>query len=556
MGKLHRRNFNRSRANKADRPNKNKSYVVDVHGINSDGAGVGRLPDGKTVFVGGALPGEKVSALIIKENKSYCVGKLEGVLEQSTGRCEPFCSVASKCGGCTFQHVTYDEQLKMKYDVVYSALYRLGGVGEEHLRPIMKDVLGMNEPFGYRNKVQYPIGAGGVGFYAKHSHRIIEHDECRVQPNICEKIKAGVKRYVEACGCSVYDEKTGAGLLRHVLVRVGTKTNELMVVLVINGDVDELPNKETLIEDLREIGGEQLKSIFCNINTANSNVIMGEKCVKLFGEDCITEMIGDKVFKISPLSFFQVNTVQCKVLYDVVKAFAVRVLGEQGGETATSGAKGESEEKLGEKDVVSEGSGKQNSAVEESNVLTGQNEPKLRSETTIVDLYCGAGTIGIYLSDLADKIIGIEVVEQAVRNADENARLNNVNNATYICGEAEAVLGGEWCGSVGDNVADKDKRDDLIKTLKSKVDVLVVDPPRKGCDEQVLRAINDSVANSIIYVSCNPATLARDIKRLNGMSDGGWRLEAVQPVDMFPWTGHVETVALLSRQKVQEHICF
>jgi len=522
MSKSNRRNFNRDGSNKANRPNKNKEYEILVHGINSDGAGVGRLPDGKTVFIDGALPGEQVRVLIIKENKSYCVGKLVEVLEPAVGRCKPFCAVASKCGGCTFQHASYEEQLKMKYDVVFSALHRLGGVDEDELCSVMSDVLGMSQPFGYRNKVQYPVGEGGIGFYAKHSHRIIEHDECRIQPEICEEIRVAVAKYIEETGCSVYNEKTGEGLLRHLMVRVGTNTNELMVVLVINGRVGELPDVDGLLDSLRCVAGERLKSVFANINTANSNVIMGEKCVKLFGEDCITEMIGDKVFKISPLSFFQVNTDQCKVLYDVVRDFAVRVLDEQVGEE-----------------------------LDEQNLAAGDAHKKSETasgETTIVDLYCGAGTIGIYLSDLADRIVGIEVVEPAVRNAEENARLNNVENATYICGEAEAVLGGDVEGAVGGSVADSKKCDELMAVLKKKVDVLVVDPPRKGCDEQVLKAINDSAANSMIYVSCNPATLARDIKRLGEMSGGSWHLEAVQPVDMFPWTGHVETVCLLSRK--------
>lgn len=451
---------------------KNRDYIVDITGMTSEGMGVARI-EGYTVFVEGALEGERAEVKIVKLLKSYGFGKLLRVLAPSRDRVEPGCGIVKRCGGCQLQHAAYEAQLRYKTEQVRDAIQRIGGLDGV----VVRDALGMREPWRYRNKAQFPVGwAAGdgkglkIGFYAGRTHEIIDTNECLIQDETSEKVVAVVREYVGKYGVSVYDEKAGKGLIRHVMARKGFKTGEVMVCLVCNGSM--LPNKEILIERLKD-QVENLKSVILNVNTQRTNVILGDRNIVLYGSDAIYDYIGEFKFKISPLSFFQVNPVQTEILY------------------------GKALEYVG---------------------LTG-NE-------TVFDAYCGIGTISLFLSRKAQKVYGVEIVEQAIENAKENARLNGVKNAEFILGESEKVIPDLYRKGV-------------------KADVMVVDPPRKGCGEELLDVIAEMRPERAVYVSCNPSTLARDLKYL---TERGFRVMEVQPVDMFPQTVHVECCCLLERE--------
>lgn len=447
--------------------NKNDTCIVQVEGLNSEGQGVGRV-DGFVVFVEGALPEEKVEIMIIKVTKSHAVGKLLAVLQQSIFRQEPFCAANKRCGGCTLQHFKYEEQLRYKEQLVKDALIRTAGLDDKTTAAVVQPIIGMDQPYCYRNKANYPCGRTDeddfvIGFYAKRSHHIIQHDDCMIQDRHSESIKNVVIDFCNEYHIKAYDENTRKGAIRHVVSRVALSTGEVMVILVVNGK--ELPHTKDLIHRIiTRI--PQVSSIYINENAQKGNVILGKKSRKIFGKDVIQDKIGDLVFNISPVSFFQVNPAQTKVLYDKVVEFAG---------------------------------------------LTGKE--------TVLDLYCGTGTIGLYMAGKAKEVLGIEVVKEAVDDARENARNNGISHAAFILGEAEKVL----------------------PSMKWEADVAVVDPPRKGCDKKLLAALQG--VGKIVYVSCNPMTLARDIRLLEGYEVG-----KVQPVDMFPWTTHVETVVLLSHK--------
>jgi len=447
---------------------KNKNYKLDITGMTHEGQGVGRI-EGQVVFVDGALEDEKVEVKIIKLNKTYAVAKLIEVLQPSPHRVQPFCSAYKRCGGCNLQHMDYKAQLEFKTKLVRENLERLGGLKD---LPVL-NTIGMHQPFNYRNKAQYPVATinGNVitGFYAARSHDVIHSEECRIQDVESDRVREIVRQFIAEKSLSCYDENSGKGLVRHILTRVGFKTGEIMVVIVINGST--LPAADELVKRLIEAIPE-IKSIFLNINTENTNIILGKKNIGLFGSETITDTIGSYSFVISPHSFFQVNPVQTDVLYTKALEYAA---------------------------------------------LTG-NE-------TVFDLYCGIGTISLFLSAKAGKVYGVEVVEEAIADARRNAERNGVVNAEFITGEAEkAVL--------------------ELYSRGIRADVVVLDPPRKGCEESLLQLLAEMQPKRIVYVSCNPATLARDLKYLDGH---GYKAVEVQPVDMFPWTGHVESIILMTK---------
>lgn len=447
---------------------KNKSYKVKITDITHECLGVGRV-DNIPVFIKGALSDELVEAKIIKINKSYAVGRLLKIIEASDKRITPFCDAYKRCGGCNIQHLSYDAQLDFKKTLVIDALKRIGKTEDI----IVHDTLGMENPKFYRNKAQYPVGLSNgsikIGFYADRTHEIIEGEKCYLQNEEIEKVRGLVKEFIIEKGISIYDEKEGKGLVRHVMARVGHVTGEVMMVMVINGK--KIPNHEELVNKLVK-SMPNIKSILLNINTKNTNVILGEKNVLLYGQDYITDFIGDYKFKISVLSFFQVNPTQTKVLYQKALEYA-----------------------------------------------------RLTGSETVFDLYCGIGTISLFLSQKAKKVYGVEEISAAVKDAEENARLNCVKNVEFVEGKVELVV-------------------PQLYEKGIKADVVVVDPPRKGCDEKLLDTIVEMKPERIVYVSCNPATLARDVKYLE---EQGFKAKEAQPVDMFAWTGHVECVVLMSR---------
>ena len=447
---------------------KNQVFEIEITGQTHEGLGVGRV-DGMAVFVQGAIAGEKVVAKIIKVMKNYAVARIESFMERSPDRAEPFCPVYKRCGGCNLQHMTYERTLQFKRQVVIDNLERIGGLEGIQVEP----VIGMETPKRYRNKAQYPVGMGKngpiAGFFAPRSHEIIQAEECGIQHPSSDLAKNTVLEFIKADRIPVYDEITHKGLIRHVVVKVGFMTGEVMVILVSTGP--NIPKKDKLVSLLKErIPG--LASIVVNVNDKPGNVILGSKNITLYGKDTIEDKLGDLLFEISPLSFYQVNPEQTLVLY--------------------------------------------NKAVEYAG-LTG--------EETVFDLYCGIGTISLFAAGKAKKVIGVESVPEAVEAARRNAERNRINNAEFYCGNAEEVV-------------------PELYRQGMQADVVIVDPPRKGCDEVLLKTLIDMAPQRIVYVSCNPSTLARDMKVLHG---SGYEPQKVQPVDMFPWTNHVETVALMSR---------
>lgn len=448
----------------------NGRYTVEIAGMTHEGQGVGRI-NNFTVFIDGAVPGETVKIKITTLKKSYAVGKLIKILKHSPERTTPFCAIFPRCGGCSLQHMNYESQLRFKTDTVRENIKRIGKLQNV----LIHETIGMDNAFNYRNKSQFPVGIKEkkpvLGFYSGRSHEIIESDKCGIQHETSDKVRDIVRQFIKDNNISVYDEAAGKGLVRHVMTRVGYKTGEVMAVIVINGE--DLPFKETLVKSLTSnISG--IKSVVLNINTRKTNIILGERNKTIYGSDTITDYIGRFKFIISPLSFFQVNPVQTEVLYNKALEYA-----------------------------------------------------DLKGEETVFDLYCGIGTITLFLSDKAKKVYGVEVVEDAIQDARKNAEINNVSNVEFIVGEAEKVIPEIYSKGV-------------------RADVVVVDPPRKGCDEALLKTLADMEPRRIVYVSCNPSTLARD---LGYLSKNGFRVVEIQPVDMFPHTAHVESIILLQRRK-------
>ena len=454
---------------------KNQEFIVTIEDMNEDGAGVGKV-DGYIWFVKDAVIGDVVRVKAMKMKKSYGFARLMEVMEPSGSRVIPSCPVARQCGGCQLQAMSYEEQLKFKERKVMNNLIRIGKFAEDeiHMLPIM----GMEEPWRYRNKAQFPFGKdkdGNViaGFYAGRTHAIVEAEDCLLGVEENREILDIVKRFMKEMKIEPYDELSHKGLVRHVLIRKGFKTGEIMVCMVINGN--KLPGKERLVEMLT--GGDGVKgmtSISYSVNQEKTNVIMGKEIVNLYGPGYITDYIGNVKYQISPLSFYQVNPVQTERLYGTALEYAG---------------------------------------------LTG-NE-------IVWDLYCGIGTISLFLAQKAKKVYGVEIVPQAIEDARRNAEINGIHNAEFFVGKAEEVL------------------PEQFEKNHVYADVIVVDPPRKGCDAVCLDTILKMRPERVVYVSCDSATLARDLRYL---ADGGYVVERGRCCDMFPGTVHVETVVELSRK--------
>lgn len=449
---------------------------VKIEDIGTDGAGIGKM-DGFALFIKDAVIGDVVEAKIMKMKKHYGYARLIRVIEPSPFRVEPKCPVARQCGGCQIQEMAYQEQLKFKENKVKNNLKRIGGYEHIELEPIV----GMDEPFHYRNKAQFPVGVNKdgkivTGFYAGRTHSIIENRSCALGVEVNKEILDKVIAFMEEEGISAYHEDTGEGLVRHVLIRYGFQTRQIMVCLVINGE--NLPKSEKLVRSLTDLEG--MTSITLNVNRERTNVILGEKILPLWGKEYIEDYIGDIRYQISPLSFYQVNPVQTEKLYRKALEYAG---------------------------------------------LTG-NE-------TVWDLYCGIGTISLFLAQKARKVYGVEIVPAAIRDAKNNARINGIENVEFFVGKAEEVLPREY------------------KEHGVYADVIVVDPPRKGCEQSLLDTIVEMGPKRVVYVSCDSATLARDLKYLR---ERGYEMVRGQAVDQFGMTVHVETVCLLSKLHSDHHI--
>ncbi len=447
---------------------KDQVYQLEISSLGHSGEGIGKV-DGFTVFVEDAIPGDLINVKITTLKKNYGIGKILEIINPSKDRVEPKCPVANTCGGCQIMYMDYGAQLETKRVMVEETLKRIGKINVP-----VQPTLGMENPYEYRNKAQFPVGVMDgkaiLGFYKKGSHDIVDTEYCHIQSPINEEIVKVMKKYIDDFGVEVYDEKNNMGLIRHIVTKVGFTTGEVMVVIVTNGK--KLPNKEELIKSLQEnvVG---LKSVVQNINKKNTNVIFGETTFTLYGEDKIVDYIGDLKFNISAKSFYQVNPAQTKVLYDKALEFA-----------------------------------------------------NLTGEERVFDIYCGIGTISLFLAKKAREVHGIEVVEAAIEDAKENATINNLVNTNFHVGRAEIVVPKLY--------------EDGIRA-----DVVVVDPPRKGCEESVLETIVNMAPKRVVYVSCNPATLARDLAYLD---EKGYKTIEVQPVDMFPHSSHVEVVTLLVKE--------
>ena len=455
---------------------KNDIVTLKIEDCGIDGEGIGKA-DGFTVFVKDAVIGDTVRAKIMKAKKNYGYGRLEEIITPSPDRVEPKCQFARQCGGCQLQALSYEKQLEFKTSKVRGHLERIGGFTDIP----MEKILGMDQPFHYRNKAQFPVGKSKdgriiTGFYAGRTHSIIENRDCALGVTRNKEVLDRVIAHMEKFHIQPYDENTGKGLVRHVLIRYGFFTDEMMVCLIINGE--KLPGEEALVKSLRQI--PEAVSVMVNVNKKRNNVILGEKVRLLWGQPYITDKIGEISYQISPLSFFQVNPYQTGRLYGKALEYA-----------------------------------------------------QLSGNETVWDLYCGIGTISLFLAQKAKMVRGVEIIPAAIENAKENACLNGFDNTEFFVGKAEEVLPEQFART------------------GERADVIVVDPPRKGCDETLLSTIIKMQPDRVVYVSCDSATLARDLKYL---CERGYELKKVCPVDMFPNTVSVETVVLLSHKKPDGHI--
>ena len=460
---------------------KNDELILKIEDMGVDGAGIGKA-DGMTFFVKDAVIGDVVRAKIIKLKKTYGYARLMELLEASPDRVEPKCPYYRQCGGCQIQALSYEKQLEFKESKVRNNLERIGGFAEIPMEPIV----GMENPYHYRNKAQFPVGTDKdghivTGFYAGRTHTIIPNRDCALGLPVNREILDIVIDFMEKYHVSAYDEKTGKGLVRHVLIRCGFSSQEKMVCLIINGK--SLPHSEKLVEALRKIDG--MTSISINCNTERTNVILGRKTIVLWGQEYITDQIGEISYEISPVSFYQVNPVQTEKLYGLALEYA-----------------------------------------------------DLHGEETVWDLYCGIGTISLFLAQKAKQVYGVEIIPQAIENAKRNAVKNGIENAEFFVGKSEEVLPEFY-------------EKEAAAGRKAHADVIVVDPPRKGCDEKLLETIVKMAPDRVVYVSCDSATLARDLKIL---CEQGYEVKRVRAVDQFCHTVHVETVVLLSHKKPDGHI--
>ena len=467
--------------------NKNDIVTVEITDIGVSGEGIGHV-DGYTLFIKDAVIGDVVEAKVMKAKKNYGYARLMKVITPSEYRVEPKCAFARRCGGCQIQEMSYDRQLVFKDQKIRGNLERIGGFTKDQIDTVMQPVVGMEHPFGYRNKAQFPFGTDKegnpiTGFYAGRTHDIIANTDCALGVEQNKEILEIILQYMRENKIKSYDEKTGKGLIRHALIRYGFKTKEIMVCLVVNGK--KLPKAERLIEKLIQIEG--MTSITISPNTRRDNVIMGDSYEILWGQGYITDYIGNVKYQISPLSFYQVNPVQTEKLYGLALEYA-----------------------------------------------------DLKGDETVWDLYCGIGTISLFLAQKAKQVYGVEIVPQAIDDAKENAKINAIDNAEFFVGKAEEVLPEYYA---------EYEREHNGETAHA--DVIVVDPPRKGCDETLLETIVKMQPEKVVYVSCDSATLARDLKYLCA---NGYEIKMCRGVDQFPQSVHVETVVLLSHKKPDGHI--
>ncbi len=446
---------------------KNDITLLDITDLTGGGDGVGKASDGRVVFVPNTAVGDVIEALIIKVKSKYALGKIHRIIKPSINRIESDCDVSSRCGGCVFRHISYQKECDIKYSQVQNSITRIGGIDF-----VPQDIVSAANVDYYRNKAQYPIGlnkSGNVvcGFYSKSSHRLVECDKCKLQPAVFSEITKVFCQWANIYNLSVYNEITGKGLLRHLYLRRGEATGETMVVVVINGST--LPHYEKLISLLSELLGDSLKSFQININTKNTNVVLGDKCIRLWGEDYISDILCGVKLRISPLSFYQVNRTMAEKLYSIAKEYA---------------------------------------------------EPKNK---TVLDLYCGTGAIGLTMADVAKRIIGVEIVPEAIEDAKLNAQTNGYSNTEFLCMDSGSAA-------------------ELLRSNGESPDVVVLDPPRKGCESELLNTVATGFSpERIVYISCNDSTLARDAAILLPL---GYKLVKLTPVDLFPRTGHVECVSL------------
>ena len=445
---------------------KNKEYIVDIIDNGFEGEGIAKI-DGFTIFIPNAIKGEKVKILIVKVLKSHAFGKILDMIDKSDKRVECDCETYKRCGGCNMRHIEYEETLIMKRNSVQALVNKT-----LKNKVQVKNTIGMENPLHYRNKAQYPIGMNKenkpvIGVFARRSHEIIPINNCLIQKPISEQIAKFILEYITKNNISVYDEKSGKGIFRHLVIKVGVKTNEIMCILVINAH--SFKNENKLVEELVK-NFPNIKTIVKNINTKNTNVIMGKENSVLYGDGYIKDILGDYTFKISPQSFYQVNPLQAEKLYNL-----------------------------------------------------GVEAAKITKNDIVFDLYCGIGTISLFMAKYAKKVYGVEIVEQAIKDSKENAKTNNIENTEFIAGDTEIVL------------------DNLINNKKIIPDVVMVDPPRKGLDNRTIENINKIKPNRVIYISCNPATLIRDLAKF----EENYEIKSIQLVDMFPFTSNVECVAVL-----------
>lgn len=450
---------------------KNDIIELKITSTTAEGSGVGKTADGMAVFVPMSAVGDLLKVKVLKVKKTYAFGKIEELLEPSASRVEPDCPAYSKCGGCVWRHISYDEECKIKLNKVKDAVERIGGIDT-----LLKPIIPCESFDRYRNKAQFPVGMDKegkplIGFYAFHSHRIIDCGDCVLQPKVFSEVSDVTRDFIEQTNNTVYDERTGKGRLRHLYIRLGEITNELMVCYVVNGN--GLKSEDLLIKMLKE-RIPNLKTVVFNSNRENTNIILGSKNCVAYGNGYITDELCGLKFKISPFSFWQVNRAQAERLYAKAKEYA-----------------------------------------------------SLKSGDVLLDLYCGTGTIGLTMASDCKKLIGVEIIEDAVRDAENNAAENGIDNAEFICSDAASAA-------------------KMLAKKKLNPNVVIVDPPRKGCGEELVNTIAQMNPERVVYVSCDPATLARDLKYFDGL---GYKTQEITPVDMFPRTAHVESVALLSREK-------
>ena len=446
---------------------KNQEYIVEIIDNGYEGEGIAKI-DNFTIFIPGAIKGEKVKIVIVKVLSSHAFGKILEIIKKSDLRQDVDCTTYKRCGGCNLRHIKYEETLKMKQNSVQSLVNK---TLKNKLK--VQETIGMENPFHYRNKAQYPLGINKngeptIGVFANRTHEVIPMEKCLIQNPKSEEIAKYILEFIKQKNISIYNEKTRKGLFRHIVIKVGIKTNQIMCILVINGKSipEEIQLKSELIKKFSEI-----KTIIKNINTKNTNVILGEENINIYGDGYINDILGEYIFKISPLSFYQVNPIQAEKLYNL-----------------------------------------------------GIQMAQITKDDVVFDLYCGIGTISLFMAKYAKKVYGIEIVKEAVQSAKENAKINGITNTEFFAGDVEIIL------------------DDLINKKSVKADIVMFDPPRKGLDNNSINNILKIKPKKIVYISCNPATLIRDLAKFEDDYD----IKNIVPVDMFPFTSHVECVVAMT----------